>query len=1287
MPTINISSYTRPGIYINEYDNSVLQSVTAQGITNLVIGVSKTGPINAPVLIQNTTDLQNIFGGIDRGLERKGSYFQRTIAQMIKSGPVYALNLLETNDTLDKIEYAPLATATDKTNDVTQLGSYRKFYNTTGFWKLDTDAFLTLASENVDYGNRLVNFVNVSGSYITAFVFKSTATGFDISMTQWYGSVTNIPPYVYPTDYVSDYMVDVVVLAGDWSNYQVLSVDKTWSKYFDNTGLRKSQVQNFIHDRNVTLLKYYQGLSFIPYFRDSNNQNIFIETVINQDTTKTGLFCAFNSDLFDTDYPAGKIDLIGNNLVTDVSVNSSEEISLIDPNITAIDYLSYDESLIQIESYPQTLLDSVGNVTSIDPLGTFSGSTGSTKRTNNYAEDYVYGIVRGLATYSTSTASVSFTISNGAYSIVGGNLINIPNGLNVTTTFNVYKNSYAAATASYITAIKLNTNGAIESVPSYIPSSSPSVAATDIVLGYISVTISNAGSISSMTYTDLTVNTSGYVDLQYNTDYSVTSLGSNNTFVLSFSGSAAVPDTSNYKQYRRIKRFNALKSVLESVNIGESVLMMNFSDGVWVKQSLANMSVSSITSTSQNKSLTVQTNLGMTESVFSNVVNKLQSLLVYTVDNELILSDNKLLTINTLGSSNHIGASAYGVVAKYSKLYQDFYSGVINTGDYFYADIMKNTATSISFVTVTGSNYLVINGTTTPFDTSTYTQYIAPGSLYNKGVITVKSDGIHNPGYNYYTASYGFTGSNAYAILINEAITTETIVANTSIYDAATKYYLAMDIDSNNDLTVEITGSDLYSYQGNSSLSNNFNTTFNVNSYLSNYRQTVEIVIPENYTPVYNQIIVDAGRYSEVIVGDFLAAYVDPTTLVFGQKPKNLTRIISKKVYSGDTTLAVITCDAAIYKFPYGNPVSGVYQTMRYSSIDNYVSTYKAIPLKGFRIRQASLPDGTETTQSNILNLVAKGTPLYNALINKDAIDYRYLIDSFGLGLAEFSKQQLVDICGGRLNCLGFLNMPSIKQFKKSSSPSFVDSDGVLQTSYIAQGGNLESNPAFLYSFGEGEGSTCVGYFTPYLTINDNGNPLSVPPAMFAASTYMRKHTSNLTSIVPWTIAAGIQNGLITGIAGVEMNFNPQDISNLNQAQMNPIVYKKNRGWAIETENTGLTLYKSALSYLHVREVLIELENELTAMLMNFQWKFNTQDLRAEIKLRADVICAGFVAKNGLYNYFNKCDSENNTSTLIDNQIGVLDTYVEPIKGLAVIVNNITVLKTGAIQSGGFMTL
>lgn len=487
-----------------------------------------------------------------------------------------------------------------------------------------------------------------------------------------------------------------------------------------------------------------------------------------------------------------------------------------------------------------------------------------------------------------------------------------------------------------------------------------------------------------------------------------------------------------------------------------------------------------------------------------------------------------------------------------------------------------------------------------------------------------------------------------------------------------------MFLDSNGVLSVEFKDENLDS---DVDVNIEANNTFFIQSEKTNYKQTVEIEVPAGYIQTANKCLVNGARYTEIRVGDFLEASYDVNALQTGEAPRRLTRILSKKLYPGNTELVEITCDSTIAITNFG----GDLQTTRYVTIDSYATTYKALSLNGFRIRQASLPDGTETRQNTILNLVAKGTPLFKAITNKEAIDFRYLIDSFGLGLTERSKQQLVDICGDRLDIFGFLNMPSLRQFKNSSSPTFVNAEGVLQLEYVAKGGDPESSPAFLYSFGDGAGTTCVGYFTPYVIVNDNGRPIEFPPASYVATTYMRKHVSNIGNVTPWTIAAGVNNGRILAINDLEMMFTPTDIEYLNQAQMNPLVFKRNRGFVIETENTGQTLYKSALSYIHVREVLIELERELSRMLLDFQWRFNTPDIRAEIKLRADVICETYVSRNGLYNFFNKMDDENNTAEIIDNQIGVLDTYVEPIKGMGIIVNNITILRTGAISAGGFI--
>jgi hypothetical protein len=700
------------------------------------------------------------------------------------------------------------------------------------------------------------------------------------------------------------------------------------------------------------------------------------------------------------------------------------------------------------------------------------------------------------------------------------------------------------------------------------------------------------------------------------------------------------------------------------------------------------MTISNIVqSDTSNKSFILNT--GLNNSQLSDILKGY--FVVYTTDNEFILGTD------TVSTTSSISDGTDGVVAKYSKFYTQFYDGIINTGDYFYANkvpsslitsgetmnvifIDGETATSATS-SYAGYNYVVFETTSnTNPSYGTFDQFIVPDSTLNTGSFTITNSGnpatlANNLGYT------SVAGAYYWAYEVTEEVVYEEVTSVSTIYDYLTKYYLKMYLNNDNTLEVSFLDESLTSTVT-PALSTITSNTFFVQSAKSNFKQTVEIELPAGYVQVPNKILITGARYTEVRIGDYLAAYVDPTVVLeVGQVARKLTRILSKKQYAGDTSLVEITCDSRIDKVYTG----GAYQTTRYTTIDNYATTYKAISLKGFRIRQASLPDGTETRQNSILNLVAKGTPLFKAITNKEAIDFRYLIDSFGLGLTERSKQQLVDICGDRLDALGILNMPSMKSFKNSSSPTFVNAEGVLQLEYVSKGGDPESSPAFLYSFGDGAGSTSVGYFLPYLTVNDNGRPIEVPPAAWAATTYMRKHISNLSGVTPWTIAAGVTNGRITNIVSTEMDFTQTDIEWINQAQMNPIVFKRNRGNIIETENTAQTLYKSALSYLHVREVLIELERELSRMLLDFQWKFNTPDIRAEIKLRADVICETYVSKNGLYNYFNKMDEENNTNEIIDNQIGVLDTYVEPIKGMGIIVNNITILRTGAISAGGFI--
>ena len=1289
MANIQIGKYKRPGIFIEEFDQSVISSPIVEGITNLVIGVSKKGPFNTPIKLTTTNDLEAIFGQLDRNLERKGSFFHRTISKMLETSPIYAMNLLLTDDTLDAIEYKSISSSSGFDNDVKREGPYRRFFDTTGFWKRDTESFINLTKENTGYAERAFSLTNLSDKPVTTFVFKSALSGFDRTLLEWYGTIDKMPPFVNANDYASDYMVDVVVISGDWSNYQSLAVDPRWSQYFNASGLIKEEVSNFANDRNINLLTYYEGLSLIPYFRDLNGTNVFIETSLNRDTDKTGLFCAFNNDLVEVDYYNGMLDLLGNTIVGE--------------NETNIDFISYKELISEQIEITATPLDLPGNVTAIlggsassyiDQSAHAFGSipleegivTNGDNRTAWFGEGSVYDVTRTSYTGTSGTMSIVYTAGANAFAVIGDEKIDITAEV---VTLEIFATDYPilSTTASYFATAVLNDSGEIVLNTTITEDTYPTVTASDIVLGYVEFDIvSNV--IASSTYTHLTINDSGFIGLVNDTDYEVSDEGSGK-IKIEFSETATIQDVNNYEQYRKFKMFNRLVNLLDSTNIDRMAMSLGGSDGSdRDKYRLEDSSVLNIvTATYENKSFELQTTL---ESGDLTYIVDNGYLVIYTIDDETILGSEGMITKNTVATATQ------GVVAENSLLYSRFYDGMINTGDFFYDnrlytdstgatnDLLGDTVT-VDFIdgedatgsptsSYAGYDYIIF-GSDEDFASEvgllSLDKILIPDSVLNTGTFTIQNDVATGLAPAALAVALGFTGSDYYAYQVTEEVETETLFGVNLVYDYNAKYYLKM----------YLTGTDLDIEFVDVSVNVEANNTIFIQSRKSNLKQSIEIEVPTGYTRVHNKILVDATRYTELGPGNFLEAYVDTDELEIGEVPRKLTRILSKKRYAGDATLSEITCDSRIKVYNFG----GDLQTLRYVSIDNYVSTYKAITLKGFKVRTNSLPDGSEDRQDSILNLVAKGTPMFKALTNKEAIDFRYLIDSFGLGLTERSKQQLVDICGTRLDLFGFINMPSLRDFKNSSSPSFVDSEGILQTEFIAEGGDPESNPAFLYSFADGAGVTTVGYFTPYLTVNDNGRPLDMPPASYVATTYMRKHISNVTSITPWTIAAGVTNGKITNISGLEMDFTYEDIENLNQAQMNPIVYKRNRGYIIETENTAQTLYKSALSYIHVREVLVELERELSRMLLDYQWKYNTPDIRAEIKLRADVICETYVSKNGLYNYFNKMDDENNTSEIIDNQMGVLDTYVEPIKGMGIIVNNITILRTGAISAGGFI--
>lgn len=1238
MPTVKIGKYKRPGIYIEEFDSSLIETPEITGLQSMVIGSSKKGPINVPITLNSQSDLQRIFGDLDRTLESKGSYFHRTISKLLEGSPVVAINLLNPDDDLDKLEYKSLSTSPEYNNDIKREQSYRRFFDTSTFWERDREAFLSITKENVSDENRIMHLTNLNDKEVTVFIVKaSNTTGYNKSLLEWYGSVNKVPFFVDPKDYASDYMVDVVILDGNWTNYSSLSVDPAWSRYFNNSGLIKSELFNLADNPSVNNLYSWRGLSLIPYFRDIQGTNIFIETRINERTDRTGLYCAFDIDAVDTDYRNGFIDLLGSSLVGSVDEFGKPTTDI--PN--SIEFLSYKEDITEIKSYGEVSLDTPGNVYQLTFDSTYQNAT---YRKAMYAEGYINDFIYG----STTSTSFGFVSDGGGdeYVVIGGVKIELENKVFTPSDFPFTLGS----TSSFSETFFIDTDGGIKMDPTNTQ------LQVGVVLGTMTFDIDVNGDFASVSYTPINLDGSGFVYFNdYYSDIGTPSI-TNDSITYEFLDTMGSVYPNDPKTYRRLKVYNQLVGILNNPNKDKSTILI----GDDKKLSLKNLEISIPNNVYSNKTITIS---GF-ESNFDFTYLQNHGLVLHVIDNELVMGTEGLVT-----TDDYISGTV-GIVSEWSDLYQDYFNGLINTGDKFYENITLTNIEWIKFVDVAGDDYIITDNPI-PFTFNPNQEIIIPDATLNKGSFKISNPNpldISDP-LNTIPFPPGLTYGYAYEVV--EDTVPETINNPTKIWNVDETFYTKFHI-IDGILNVSFNGS-------NTGYTNN--KILDIISQNSNFRQTVEIEMPTGYVRPSNVILADASRYTEIKIGDFLEALVDTSSLQPGEVPRRMTRVLSKKIYKGDPNLVEISCDSAINVHDFG----GDLQTFRFTQIEDYVSTYKGISLKGFRLRPDSLPNGTDDRLNEITRIIGKGTPMYNSLVDKDVVDFRYLVDSYGLGLTELSKQVFADICGKRLDTFGILNMPSMTEFRKSSSPSFVDDEGRLSTELIAMGGDPNSSPAFNYSLAEGDGISCVGYFTPYVTVNDNGRPKNVPPAAWVATTFLRKHNSALTSVTPWTIAAGITDGQVTGIAGLEYTFNGTDIENLNGMCVNPIISKRNRGRVIETENTAQTLKTSALSFIHVREVLIELERDLADMLLQFQWKYNTPEIRAEIKLRADAICEDYVNRNGLYNFFNKIDSENNTPDIIDHQMGVLDTFVEPIKGMGVIVNNVTILKTGTINSGGFL--
>ena len=337
--TLDLAQFKSAGVYTLEIDDTVQYRVETNAL-RLLVGFSAKGPFNKPVFLRDQNDAATIFGPINEKLEHKGSFFNRFADTLAKRTPVFALNLLKVDETvqgLDQVNYAAMSLDAGAPNP--EVSSYNKakygqkdnlqemdkliyanavlsqgipyvgnapyasFFDRSRFWEPSDENLLANAAIGVSGGldtttfenTNFLNFANVGTEEFSILVFKpENLTGYSLTCEEWYGG--NIPyGFIRPNDYVEDYFIQVVAVKGNWTDYTKLSNDALWKDFFDANGIKKGKINSFLSAEGVTLLGSWIG-SIIPGFQNKNGEFVDIISKINNNTTVTGLLASFNKD-------------------------------------------------------------------------------------------------------------------------------------------------------------------------------------------------------------------------------------------------------------------------------------------------------------------------------------------------------------------------------------------------------------------------------------------------------------------------------------------------------------------------------------------------------------------------------------------------------------------------------------------------------------------------------------------------------------------------------------------------------------------------------------------------------------------------------------------------------------------------------------------------------------------------------------------------------------------------------------------------------------------------------
>lgn len=1247
---VYLQNFKHAGVYRVVFDKSQILNQDTN-VLRLLVGYSDKGPFNIPTYIQSAADFIAMYGNINKTQERRGNFFHRTALQMLSVSPILCLNLKKFDT--ENVTSAHINSDFNVSDpiDTVQI-PVEDVYDTTRFWTLDPEKLNTKSTEYINIAT-----TDVKANSGTFFIRKASGgkvSAYNVTVSDWYKDAgEDVPEFLegYENELMSAFFAEVYVFKGKFTADQVLASD-TLKNYFivDSKGKLKLRqyVKDSFGDYNDTLdylyndetsgaIGHYVG-SLIPYFKDKNGNYASLDIIFNLDSDAHHMMMSFNEDMLYEDGHAN-IDLSGARWISTTDT-------------TPKDNSHVNHSVSKKNRRP------CAQIVCIKDL--FDG-TAATSLLGNVKAPVV-------------TAKTHFRT----------NLWSDDDTLNST----------------------LNVNN--RKISGYLYVKSASTVENKIVLGFVHVKDAKDLKDITVDLSDIDPSNFNYVLYQLGAAYKKTVNGVVTYVPYKTSGLGSYyTDGDAYDEPENIsgpkKVITSISRDLDSGN--DYTIKLGTSE---VKCNVEEVYITTKTEYLNPDTLIDTTDKYNSWSVYGPSVTFIPLNDNWKLEADVTSDDEDAVHTYHLTADANEDSSILSVLEKGDQfLAVDGKVDMDGDGDYSnekqdgyydlcYVQEVKTetdsdgnpTKYSIKFTgdlaTYTGTSSISSNKIITADNYNKLSTEDKKKYQENTWVVTYKEigpDTISAKQYNDLENKSGYNPSSIvfskqvnaaeYLLLNDEArgcCTKNTDGSYTFVYNKpkpiiSNEAYNKLDENGKKNYTVISIFGSTYYVEGklaNSDITTEKPSTININTESLKYDGTDKTGY---YAWEYTNDAFESEPKVDADMSDATLKEMEANTNKFKIVNKTQKTYISKDAVKSDATSKyIVRID---------------------SGLNQEIGTMAPVYLKGYTYEHPK-PDGVGQRakldwQAYQLSALTEYKGLRTGLLNKSEIDFRYVIDGFESYVDAGVKKVLSYLSKEKQNSFSILNFPAVKTFVKCPYSSFTDAKGVFNVQYVVDGYNKKKAHTTAFSLpSNDEGASFAAFYTP-LKLSDGTIDSVVPSAGLVSNLFMEKYNSRL----PYEIVAGPNYGAmsVSGLVGPDYNYSSDELNIIEPFGVNCMVYRPSFGTFINANQTAKQTPKSALSSVNVRELVIYIMDEVEKILQAYQWEFNNQTVRNKIKDRADSICARVQANGGIQAYLNVMDDSNNTPDIIDNEMAILSTHIEPGRGMGKMVHELTLYRTGQMNS------